>query len=188
MAQGVSLKTATQLIGKAIKKGAAGGSPQTTIIKEGLAISRDVATKELGYDFIGLTIKLFLFFAVALIFSKFMEAVVFFSSPTKSLGFKAITSLLGIKIPVADDFPEALTKLFDGGISGFKYWDIVKIIAMLLVVAEMIRYIQNQPSRKDVSPMTIGLFLGIFGVLAITTIPELFDKLKTTDFNLESMR
>ena len=109
-----------------------------------------------------------------------MEAVIFLRG-----GWVAVANLFGLTIPKADQVPESLKKLFDGGISGFKFWDIVKIILIILVIAEFIRYV-NLPQKS--SPMTIGIFLGIISILAITTFPELVKRIKATDFNLEALR
>lgn len=177
MAKGVSIKQISQVLGQAIKKG---GTPQTIIAKEGIGQARQFATEQFGYDFVGLGIKLFVFFTVTFLFSKFMEAVVFARG-----GFVVVANLLGFNIPKEDQLPDSLKKLFNGGISGFKFWDIVKLIAIILVVAEFIRYV-NLPQKS--SPMTIGIFIAIVSLMGITTFPELVKRIKMTDFNLVSGR
>ena len=46
--------------------------------------------------------------------------------------------------------------------------------------------IKNNPNTKNA--LTIGLFVGIIAVLGLTTLPELVKRVKTTDFDLESLR
>ena len=48
------------------------------------------------------------------------------------------------------------------------------------------RYSKNNPNSKNA--LTIGLFVGIIAVLGLTTLPELVKRVKTTDFDLESLR
>ena len=102
--------------------------------------------------------------------------------------FVTFASLLGFSIPAADQFPESLKKLFNGGIAGFKFWDVVKIVSILIVIAEMIRYTNaNRNAGSESSPATIGVFVLIIALLGVVTVPELFQRLKTTDFNLQGL-
>ena len=55
-----------------------------------------------------------------------------------------------------------------------------------MVLFEFMRYSKNNPNTK--SPLTIGLFVGIIVILGVTTLPELIKRVKTTDFDLESLR
>lgn len=170
--KGVSLQQVTSLIGRAVSKGK---TPQIAIATGAASGAQEFLTEKFGFDFVGLIIKLAIYFLVALVFAKFMEAVIFLRG-----GFIAFANLFGLKIPTAEMLPESLKKLFDGGVGGFKYWDIVKLIAIILVIGEFIRYI-NIPQKS--SPLTIGIFLLIISALAITTLPELAKRLKMTDFN-----
>jgi hypothetical protein len=180
MAQGISLQQVSSVIGKALKT----KSPQVAVTKEALGAGRAVSTDLFGYDFVGLAVKMAVFFAVAIIFSKFMEAVIL----TRG-AFVTLANLFGWQIPTSEQIPESIKKLFDGGKSGFKFWDIVKIVAMLLVIAEFMRYVNtNRKAGSSSSPMTIGIFILIVSVLAVTSIPELAKRIKNTDFNLESLR
>ncbi len=177
MAKGVSFQQISQVLGQAIKKG---GTPQTIIAREAIGQGQSFLNEKFGYDFVGLGVKIVVYFLITFLFAKFMEAVIFLRG-----GWVVMANLLGFSIPKADQVPESLKKLFDGGISGFKFWDIVKIILIILVIAEFIRYV-NLPQKS--SPMTIGIFLGIISILAITTFPELVKRIKATDFNLEALR
>ena len=176
MAKGVSFQQISQVLGQAIKK----GTPQQVIAREAISQGQTFLNEKFGYDFVGLGVKIVVYFLITFLFAKFMEAVIFLKG-----GWVDVANLLGFSIPKADQVPESLKKLFDGGISGFKFWDIVKIILIILVIAEFIRYV-NLPQKS--SPMTIGIFLGIISILAITTFPELVKRIKLTDFNLEAMK
>ena len=51
------------------------------------------------------------------------------------------------------------------------------------------RYLnQNKALGGKSSPMTIGIFTLIIVALGLTTIPELIQRVKGTDFNLEALR
>ncbi len=150
------------------------------IAKSSFDESGQFLTEKFGYDFVALITKLTVYFVIALIFAKLMEAIIF----TRG-SFVLIANLLGFNIPKSEQLPDSLKKLFNGGISGLKFWDFVKIVAILLVIAEFIRY-TKLPQKS--SPLTIGIFILIIAVLGITTVPELAKRLKNTDFNLESLK
>jgi hypothetical protein len=141
-----------------------------------------ISLREYNYDFVGLVTKLVVYFTLSLLFAKFMEAVIL------GRGFyKTLANLFGYNIPASTEFPKFLVDLFgEEGIKGFKFWDIVKIGAILMVLFEFMRYSKNNPSTKNA--LTIGLFVGIIVALGLTTLPELIKRVKTTDFDLESLR
>ena len=143
---------------------------------------KSLSIREYGYDFVGLATKLIIYFALMLVFAKFMEAVIL------GKGFyKTLASLFGYNVPSSTDFPKPLTDLFsEQGLKGFKFWDVVKVGAIIMVLFEFIKYIKQNPNSKNA--LTIGLFVGIIAILGITTIPELLKRVKTTDFDLESLR
>ncbi len=60
------------------------------------------------------------------------------------------------------------------GFKGIKYWDVIKIVAIILVVLEW----HSLSQRRTLTPTTQGLFLVIASGLALFTIPELFQRLK----------
>ena len=138
--------------------------------------------REYNYDFVGLVTKLVVYFTLSLLFAKYMEAVIL------GRGFyKTLANLFGYSIPASTEFPKVITDLFgEDGIKGFKFWDIVKLGAILMVLFEFMRYSKNNPSTK--SPLTIGIFVLLITILGLTTLPELIKRVKTTDFDLESLR
>jgi len=105
-----------------------------------------------------------------------MEAVIFFRG-----GFTIIAGLFGITIPKKEVFPQPLIDLFDGGVSGFKYWDVIKVISVLMVVAEFMIYLQiKEESNKRFSPAAVGVFLLIGLILSLITFPELIQRIRNT--------
>jgi hypothetical protein len=104
--------------------------------------------------------------------------------------FTIIANTLGFSIPTGDQLPQSLKDLFgETGIKGFKFWDIIKIVSILLVTAEFMRYMNtNKALGAKSSPMTVGIFTLLIVALGLTTIPELIKRVKGTDFNLESLR
>ena len=160
-------------------------NPATMAASTTLGAGKQLSKEIFGYDFVGLLIKLFIFYAVAFVFAKFMEAVIF----TRG-AFTIIAGTLGFKIPTSEQLPQSLKDLFgEQGVKGLKFWDIVKIISILLVTAEFFQYLNNQKnSGGESSPMTIGIFTLIIISLGITTVPELVKRFKGMDFNLEELK
>ena len=176
MAKSIPLQTISKILGKGLSK----VNPATFAVTSAVETGQQLSKEQFGYDFVGLGIKLFIYFTVALLFAKFMEGVLF----AKGI-FISLANLFGANLPSDQDIPDSLKKLFNGGIGGFKFWDIVKIVAVLLVITEMIRYIHL--TQKS-SPMTLGLFGLIITALILITIPELIARIRKTDLNLEAFK
>ena len=160
-------------------------NPATAISTTGLQAGKQVSKEIFGYDFVGLILKLVVFYGVALIIAKVMEAIIFSRG-----AFVILANTLGYNVPNADQLPQSLKDLFgEQGIKGFKFWDIIKIVSILLVVAEFMRYVNtNKALGAKSSPMTIGIFTLIIVALGLTTVPELIQRVKGTEFNLEALR
>ena len=178
----LTLQQVSSILGKsAITKLNPASAVATTGIQAGKQVSKEI----FGYDFVGLIVKLFVFYTVAFVFAKLMEAIIFARG-----AFVIIANTLGFNIPSADQLPQSLKDLFgETGVKGFKFWDIIKIVSILLVVAEFMRYVNtNKALGAKSSPMTIGIFTLMIVALGLTTIPELIQRVKGTDFNLEALR
>ena len=160
-------------------------NPASTVATTGLQAGKQVSKEIFGYDFVGLILKLVVFYGVALVIAKVMEAIIFSRG-----AFVVLANTLGYNVPSVDQFPQSLKDLFgETGVKGFKFWDIIKIVSILLVVAEFMRYVNtNKALGSKSSPMTIGIFTLIIVALGLTTVPELIQRVKGTDFNLESYR
>ena len=91
-------------------------NPSTIIAKSALSNVANISQQKFGYDFSGLFIRLGIFYLIAFVFAKIMEATIFFRG-----GFVVFANLFGINIPKSDQLPEPLKKLFDGGYQGFKF-------------------------------------------------------------------
>jgi hypothetical protein len=159
-------------------------NPATAISTTGIQAGKQVSKEIFGYDFVGLIIKLFVFYAVAFVFAKFMEGVIYARG-----AFTVIANTLGFSIPSNEQLPQSLKDLFEEGVKGFKFWDIIKIVSILLITAEFFRYVNtNKALGAKASPMTIGIFTLMILALGLTTVPELIQRVKGTDFNLEALR
>jgi len=177
----LTLQQVSKILGKsAITK----LNPATAISTTGIQAGKQVSKEIFGYDFVGLIVKLFVFYSVAFVFAKFMEGVIYARG-----AFIIIANTLGFSIPSSEQLPQSLKDLFGEGVKGFKFWDIIKIVSILLVVAEFMRYVNtNKALGAKASPMTIGIFTLMILALGLTTVPELIQRVKGTDFNLESLR
>ena len=160
-------------------------NPASAVATTGIQAGKQVSKEIFGYDFVGLIVKLFVFYTVAFVFAKLMEAIIFARG-----AFVILANTLGYNVPSADQLPQSFKDLFgEQGVKGFKFWDIIKIVSILLVVAEFMRYVNtNKSLGAKSSPMTIGIFTLIIVALGLTTVPELIKRVKGTDFNLESLR
>ncbi len=141
-------------------------------IGAGLKTGQKISTDVFSYDFVALTTKLVIFFLAAYIITKVFESIINLDST-----LRAILLLAGINFPVL--FPENIINFFRDGIKGFRFWDIVKLVAILLVVMEWANWNQTQKALKiEPSPMTQGVFAVIITGLTLITVPELFQRLK----------
>ena len=177
--------TSQQLFKLIQKSGVAKLNPATAVATTGIQAGKQISKEMFGYDFVGLIIKLAVFYGVALIIAKVMEAIIWSRG-----AFTILANTLGFSIPSNEQLPQTLKDLFsDQGVKGFKFWDIIKIISILLVTAEFMRYTNtNKALGAKSSPMTIGIFTLLIVALGLTTIPELIQRVKGTDFNLEALR
>lgn len=113
-----------------------------------------------------------MYFLLAYLVNKFLELVVLGSGFLKSL-----LSFFGVQVPTT--IPQWAADFYTNGYQGIKFWDLVKFIAIVLVGWEAIRYWQaNEALGGKASPLTLGIFAVILSLLALTTIPELLQRLK----------
>ena len=176
MAKGISAQALGQMLGKIATK----TTPASVIAQTGLGTARQISVSTFQYDFIGLVTKLLVFLTLTFLFAKFMEATIYLRG-----GFVVFAKLFGINIPSSDQVPEPIKQIFGKGYHGFKYWDIVKVATILLIIAE---YFQYKKTTKEVPIMTTGIFISLVVILGLVTIPELYQRIKQTDFKLDSMR
>ena len=134
------------------------------------------SVEQFTFDFPGLFIKLFVFFVVAYAINKVMEAIILGSNVTK-----AFLTLFGIRVP--DTLPEALVKFWTDGVQTgnitIKFWDIVKALALILVIYEWYNWYNAEKTKVNTpSPMTHGVFALLVSSLGLITFPEIWQRLK----------
>ena len=228
----LTLQEVSNILGKSATKlnpatAIAGGS-----IKAGKAVSKEM----FGYDFVGLLMKIVVFFAVSYLAEIFIrgkiaveevltgtiekveagkivgEGGVFLGSSsiagmvfsylyksTTGEEYNWIDTSPIVSKPTSTDSKsgfsnfwsnEKIKQLFsEQGFHGLNYWSVIKIIVILLVIAEFSQYLKmNKNLGGKASSFTIAIFTLIIVALGLTTVPELIQRVKGTDFNLEALR
>jgi len=137
-----------------------------------IAASKAISTEALGYDFIGLLVKVVFFQIAALLIAKYIEAVIGTSSFIVGLA-----RLLGFNIPMF--LPQAVVDFYTNGWHGIKYWDVIKLATIAIIAIEMNNYMKTQKALgAEPSPGTMAVFLLLIGFFLIITLPELIQRLK----------
>ena len=77
------------------------------LAKTGTKVTGEFLEKKLGYNFIDLVTKLALFYIIAFMISKYMEAIIYFQG-----GLSTIAGFFGIKMAQADQLPKQWVELF----------------------------------------------------------------------------
>ena len=191
-------------------------SPQTFVASQalkGVGKAKDIATEKFGYDFLGLGLRLLLFFAVAFLIEAYFKSKIaineIINDPDKQVGIiSGLFGLTGIVFnflyqsfqqdkpdeptPITSEFfnNEALKAVFsEEGYHGFHYWDIIKIVALLLVVMEWRRFTaMTKATGGQVQPLTHGLFILFIVGLGLSIIPQFVAKIKHSYINPQAMR
>ena len=85
--------------------------PATVLAKEigkrGTKASGEFLEKKLGYNFVDLVTKLALFYIIAFMIAKYMEAIIYFQG-----GLSTVAGFFGIKMAQADQLPKQWVELF----------------------------------------------------------------------------
>ena len=85
--------------------------PATILAKEigkrGTKASGEFLEKKLGYNFVDLVRKLALFYIIAFLIAKYMEAIIYFQG-----GLSTVAGFFGIKMAQADQLPKQWVELF----------------------------------------------------------------------------
>lgn len=77
------------------------------LAKTGTKVTGEFLEQKLGYNFIDLVTKLALFYVIAFMISKYMEAIIYFQG-----GLSTIAGFFGIKMAQADQLPKQWVELF----------------------------------------------------------------------------
>ena len=201
-------------------------TPQTLVAKAVIGKAKDIATEKFGYDFMGLAIRLVIFFSVAYLIEIYFKAQIAVDelfNPTSPNVVSPDDTSSGTVIPLGDFLWKALfgslvrtvtvdpkgdtiiepkgeqsaffsnpnvKALFsDEGFHGWKYWQIIKLIAVLLVVMEWRRFsAMTKATGGQVQPLTHGLFILFIVGLGLSIIPQLVSKIKHSYINPQAMR
>jgi len=75
--------------------------------KRGTKASGEFLEKKLGYNFVDLVTKLTLFYVIAFLIAKYMEAIIYFQG-----GLSTVAGFFGIKMAQADQLPKQWVELF----------------------------------------------------------------------------
>ena len=77
------------------------------VAKTGRKVSGEFLEEKLGYNFVDLVTKLALFYIIAFMIAKYMEAIIYFQG-----GLSTIAGFFGIKMAQADQLPKQWVELF----------------------------------------------------------------------------
>ena len=140
--------------------------------QKGAKLAAQKSEELFQFDFLALTQKLVIYFVFAYLIAKVFEGIIF--GQGLLLQFAA---LFGLKLP--QNLPEPIVNFFSNGIKGFKYWDFVKVIAIVLVLLEMNNYVeQRKRLNEQPSPMTLGVFIILLTGLTLITFPEIWSRIR----------
>ena len=145
---------------------------QKLLLQEGLRQTKKYSVSVLGYDFIGLAMRLGLFLTVGVLIQAYFTATISGGSFLNS-----IAGFFNIKFP--DTLPECLTKLFTTGYNGIAFWQKLQVTAILLVIVEYMQY-DRMLKEKDQKPNATSqaVFLIIAIALSLMVFPQTIQKIK----------
>ena len=128
-------------------------------MKRGLKASREYSVSVLGYDFIGLISRLAIFFLTGFLINLYFQATI--------QGNIWLNSLAGT------------TKLFTTGFHNITFWQIVQVIAVLIVVVEYMQYDRMLKQNNEKPNITTGAVFAMIGLgLSLITFPQIIQKVK----------
>jgi len=140
--------------------------------RAGLKASKQYSVSVLGYDFVGLSMRLFLFLGVGVLVQAYFTATI-----AGGNWLNTVAGFFNIKFP--STLPEWLTKLFSTGYKGIAFWQILQITAILLVVFEYMQYDRMLKEKGEKPNATSqAVFLMIALALSLMVIPETVQKFK----------
>ena len=143
---------------------------------KGIDKAKNASVELYGYDFVGLMIKIIVYFTVAWFVEKYVWWIQ--QKPINQLVSMIFGAIGGLPLFALST---NLLKYFDSSEvnRGIKFWDIVKAGAVGLVAWEAYNYYKTQENLGGkVSPMTIGVFGLILSLLGFVAIPDILKKLQ----------
>ena len=141
--------------------------------KRGLKASREYSVSVLGYDFVGLISRLAIFFLTAFLINAYFQA-----SIQGGIWLNSLAGFFGLKFP--DTLPDWSIKLFTTGYHNITFWQIIQMIAVLIVVMEYTQYDKKLKLKDNETPnvTTIAVFSMIALSLSLITFPQIIQKIK----------
>ena len=142
------------------------------VLKKGLKSSREFSVSQLGYDFIGLFIRLAFFLLMGVFVQSFFTA-----SIVGGNWLNSVAGFFNIKFP--STLPEWVVKLFTTGYNGIAFWQILQISAILLVLIEYTQYdrmLKEKNQKPNVTTQGVFLMLGL--ALSLLVFPQTIQKIK----------
>ena len=142
------------------------------VLKKGLKSSREFSVSQLGYDFIGLFIRLAFFLLMGVLVQSYMTA-----SIVGGNWLNSVAGFFNIKFP--STLPEWVVKLFTTGYNGIAFWQILQISAILLVLIEYTQYdrmLKEKGQKPNVTTQGVFLMLGL--ALSLMVFPQTIQKIK----------
>ena len=141
-------------------------------MKRGLKASREYSVSVLGYDFIGLISRLAIFFLTGFLINSYFQATI-----QGGIWLNSLAGFFGLNFPTT--LPEWVTKLFTTGFHNITFWQIVQVIAVLIVVVEYMQYDRMLKQNNEKPNITTGAVFGMIGLgLSLITFPQIVQKIQ----------
>ena len=141
-------------------------------MKRGLKASREYSVSVLGYDFIGLISRLVIFFLTGFLINSYFQATI-----QGGIWLNSLAGFFGLNFPTT--LPEWTTKLFTTGFHNITFWQIVQVIAVLIVVVEYMQYdrmLKQTDQKPNVTTTAVFAMIGLG--LSLITFPQIIQKVK----------
>ena len=141
-------------------------------MKRGLKASREYSVSVLGYDFIGLISRLAIFFLTGFLINSYFQATI-----QGGIWLNSLAGFFGLNFPTT--LPEWTTKLFTTGFHNITFWQIVQVIAVLIVVVEYMQYDRMLKQTNEKPNVTTTAVFAMIGLgLSLITFPQIIQKVK----------
>jgi len=141
-------------------------------MKRGLKASREYSVSVLGYDFVGLISRLAIFFLTGFLINSYFQATI-----QGGIWLNSLAGFFGLNFPTT--LPEWVTKLFTSGFHNITFWQIVQVIAVLIVVVEYMQYDRMLKETNQKPNVTTGAVFAMIGLgLSLITFPQIIQKVK----------
>ena len=146
-------------------------------VKSTIKITREASVSILGYDFLGLIGRLLAFFVVAFLINSYFQSVIVGGSWLNSFA-----GFFNLKFPTT--LPDSIVKLFTVGYKGITFWQVVQVIAILLIIVEAMQYEKmlksnktlEYPNGQKANVSTLAVFTILALSLSLITFPQIIQK------------